>query len=346
MCSSEENEPSFGEGIKCMSSPASNQIQVISIGISILGLALSCYVAYRGETKRIIDLRLLENGPLVVERPNLPGGLKLSLDERPIARPWLMSVRLDYSGSTPLLESEFKHLTLRFNSTVLRAETIKSNPKGITKGITFDKGAVTLRSLPLNSGNWVEFNIWFDGKPPTPEVSYDIVGLTRDIEMVSLDKRLSSTFSWTIWWPFPIYVLLNIISMLSAAFGSFVGIRNSLKALKDSFALRSWIKEKWREIIQEISTFPETEQRDEFMFRYESFRLTLTNPEILPVPNIGQTSDFKRALTTWQKEVSQLSLCKIIYQGQFVSEFLLLISCAAVLALVAPNCVALYSALG
>ena len=225
-------------------------IQIIGLIVGIIAIALTAYFSIRSERNKEVSVTYVAKRPLVsIDGTRTSTGLAISIDGNPVAEPWLVSGKLENSGSQPIEERDIEtQATLFFsNAKIVAAEIVQKSQPGIYAAATFGGPEVIVHHKLLNPGDWIAFDIVFDGEPQIPPVlSLRISGVTAPNQrVVSFGERAA----------YPAIVTLpNPVIYLALVIGSITGV---------SFIIGAWVMlaQRIRKRIRNVSTDAAAEVR-------------------------------------------------------------------------------------
>ena len=113
----------------------------------------------------------------------------MSLGGVQIARPWLVSTRIQNTGNQAIESRDIESpLRLTFQtSMVVSAVPRESFPDGIETLVEIEDSTVTFRHQLLNPGEWFSVDLLLDGEPARSRATARITGVSGNID-ISLPK--------------------------------------------------------------------------------------------------------------------------------------------------------------
>lgn len=266
-------------------------LELTGLFISVIAIGVSIYLSIRAEQEKSLVLRSLSSRSLITAEASRSGDLKVSLNDKVVAKPWLLSARLENSGSIPIEQRDIeKPLTMQFpRAVVLRAEITRRGPADVTAQVLLHKNAVRLEHGLLNPADWIEFDILFDGEPGAPDLSYRVTGLTSRIALALSDKQSSPQPAW-ISLPTPVHYLLLTITTLGILAAAIGGATVTISELRSSIKHRREAQAAVAAAAREITMIRQGEARWERLqelIRELGFYLPRTLYDTIPEPKAG-----------------------------------------------------------
>jgi hypothetical protein len=143
--------------------------------------------------------------------------MEITYGGKRIEMPWLLSGRLENSGNQPIEERDIEvPANISFTrGNVVGAEIAQKSQTAIFAEITAKANNVVIEHKLLNPGDWIDFDILFDGEPDMPFLSFRISGVSQPKHIVvSQDSKRVHTSIIPL--PLPImYLLLGICTLIS-----------------------------------------------------------------------------------------------------------------------------------
>lgn len=203
-------------------------LQVVGVVVAVIAAVVSIFFSLRSEKVRELSVTYFEKRPLVsIDSASSRAGLEVRIGDKVITTPWLVSGKLENSGNQPVEERDIEspEKFLFKGAKIISADVVqRSQPDLFVKIDVIDNSLLVEHKL-LNPGDWISFDIVFDGEPETPPaLSFRISGIAQPKQHVvsAGEKRPSPLFwalpkSWTV-------IVLCVGSMLVIAFGGGGGL--------------------------------------------------------------------------------------------------------------------------
>jgi hypothetical protein len=153
-------------------------LEILGLAIGLVSVVVSIVFGIRAEKAKALVLQYSPARPLLALQAN---NLQVNYDGKVARRPYILSARLENTGSVPIEERDIERpLVLRFrNAKVLGAEISERRPIDLSGVSKFDESTVTLVPRLMNPGDSFAFDVVFDGVPAAPDASVRISGLLR-----------------------------------------------------------------------------------------------------------------------------------------------------------------------
>ncbi len=199
----------------------------LQVGILLIGVVTvlaTVYFSVRSERTKEITVKYLAKRPLLtLERGRPSAALEVRLGGSRIEAPWLLSGRLENSGNQPIEERDIEVSTkLSFSKgKVVRADIIQKNPQATFGQATAVGNLVTIEHKLLNPGDWINFDVLFDGEPDIPLAFARISGISQ-VKQLVISSEPARTYTAIVQLPTPVVYLLLIVGSL-IGIGSTVG---------------------------------------------------------------------------------------------------------------------------
>ena len=186
--------------------------------VAVVTVGATIFFSLRADKKKSITVRYLGERALLSREGRNGAGLSVSFAGEQVDAPWLLSGRLENTGTLPIEARDVeKPIQLSFSTgKVIGAEITEKNQPAIEASAVHDKDSVTLAHALLNPGDFIGFNIIFDGKPGAPTASMRISGVPRVEQVVS---SVGEKKSYATLFPLPTPILY-----LALILGSIVGL--------------------------------------------------------------------------------------------------------------------------
>ena len=141
------------------------------------------------EREKALSVRYVARLSLISSEAKATSNVRIIYDSQDVQSLWVLSVRLENTGNQPIELTDIeKPLSLIFKSAkVLGAEIGDRNPRDIEATTSYSENAVFVQHGLMNPGDWLGFEILFDGAPDWPEASFRISGISAPIVVLPPD---------------------------------------------------------------------------------------------------------------------------------------------------------------
>ena len=180
-------------------------------------MLVTAFLSIRSERTKELTVTFLAKRPLIsIEGGRRNVDLEVRIGGTLIQAPWLLSGRLENTGNQPIEERDIE-APVKFSFSqgkVVGAEIAQKSQQAIFAKSVFNGNDVTIENKLLNPGDWVNFDILFDGEPNVPPLlSLRISGVSKPKQLaISLGEK--RPFFTIVPVPMPVlYFLLTIGSM-------------------------------------------------------------------------------------------------------------------------------------
>jgi hypothetical protein len=149
-------------------------IQIGGLVIGLVALIATVFFSIKSDRTKELTVSFSAVRPLVFsEGAKTTATLEIRLAGNKVAAPWLLSGRIVNSGSLPIEERDIElPLQLRFEKTrVLSAEISQKSHDALFAALQTDSDSIKLQHKLLNPGDWIAFDVIFDGEPILPPKS-------------------------------------------------------------------------------------------------------------------------------------------------------------------------------
>lgn len=158
--------------------------QFVGAVLALLAIGVTVWIYLAQRPRRHLVVERVARMPLMAVGPKKIPGLKISVNDEPVAEVTVVLVRIRNAGNTPLTASDFESpISLAFgaNAKVLYAEVAESNPAGLDVPATFFDNVVQFEKQLLNPGDTYSCRILVQDSIGKYAVSGRVVGV-RQIE--------------------------------------------------------------------------------------------------------------------------------------------------------------------
>jgi hypothetical protein len=151
-------------------------------------IAVATFFGHSVDKRKQLELSYLAKLSLV--SPEAGPGVKVAFDGRQIQRLTKVSARLINTGAVPIEERDIEQqpsISFDMKKAVVLKANLTENPKGVKAGCKLGDGNAVVFSLGLlNPGDWVGFELLFDGDPGDdwPPPNYRITGVSEPTKRV------------------------------------------------------------------------------------------------------------------------------------------------------------------
>jgi hypothetical protein len=172
----------------------------IQVCIAAIGLFFAIYTFSHSEKTKQISVSYFSKHPLVdTESSSASSALQVKVGNKMATAPWLLSGRLENTGNVPIeLNDVEEPVKIAFLSgKILGAEISQRSQQDIYANLNFDSSSIEIHTKLLNPGDWVNFDIIFDGQPEIPGIeSFRINGISTPIQLIVPEegKKIFLTF--------------------------------------------------------------------------------------------------------------------------------------------------------
>jgi hypothetical protein len=219
----EENDKAASQSTRLQT-----QLQAVSAVVAIVALVATAYLSIRAERNKALTLRYLGQRPLLSLQRQPTQPLEVMLRGERLQAPWLLSARIENTGNQPIEAKDIeKPLELSFGSgRIVGAEVVGKRQTAIDTTVRFDERRVTVEHGLLNPGDWVAFDVLFDGEPGARSPSLRVSGVTEveeetdsfePTERFSLRPSPIVYFATAITWGVGLILLLIGVARISFA---------------------------------------------------------------------------------------------------------------------------------
>ncbi len=223
-------------------------IEAASWIAGILSLLATLYIYVQSENKKELNITYAPKRPLVSIDPLKPNPkLEVHIAGSRVNAPWLVSARLENSGNQPV---EFKDIeayaALQFrDAKIVSAEIISKSDAGLFARAIILGDTVSIEHKLLNSGDWISFDVLFDGEPNLPpQLSMRVSGVSKPKQtVISAGGKESHLASFEISKPlFLIFLIFStLIPLFLLGFGCYFAFAGVMQ----------FINQDWRSLAEE-----------------------------------------------------------------------------------------------
>ena len=201
------------------------------IGI-ISSIVVPTVLSVREQQSKAVTLWIVTSHSLLTS--DVQENLTILFNENAVELPWVYTIRLTNTGSLPIESRDVeKPLTLTFpKSRIVHAEIATKQPHDVQADPIHNSNELVLSHGLLNSGDWFEANVLFDGRPSPPAVSYRVMGLDNPPPITESQSGADAAFMP--WLPAPArFFVIFIASLCVVGFFGFglIGIMDAIAPL-------------------------------------------------------------------------------------------------------------------
>ena len=169
--------------------------QLAGLIVGVVAIIPPVIIGVRSEQSKNITVHYVSKRPLVSTDSRGAGQLNVIYQGQEVQDPWLLTVRIESSGNTPIEERDIeKPLTVSFNDTkILGVEVSQVNPDNIDVSVASSGSDVVVNHKLLNPGDWIVVDVLSDGEPIASEVSFRISGISTP-QVVKLNETPKITY--------------------------------------------------------------------------------------------------------------------------------------------------------
>jgi hypothetical protein len=191
-------------------------VQIGGLLVAVITLAVTVIFSLRSENVKDLSIVYLPKRPLMsMEAGAATAGLEVRYGNAHIDSPWLISGKLQNTGNLPIEEHDIEvPARMRFGGgRVVGAEVTQRSQVGLFGRVNVDGNDVVFTHKLLNPGDWIGFDIIFDGEPGLPVASSRISGI-RSVRLRTAQSGDARQFPALLPLPTPaIYCMLTIGSL-------------------------------------------------------------------------------------------------------------------------------------
>ncbi len=143
---------------------------VLPLVATVAGVLVPVWLWQTDLSAKSVALRVISATELRPEGTAKLDGIQLSVDGRPIERPFISVIELESTGSRPIQSSDFEapiEVLVKAPATLLKAQITRVTPVDLKPLLTVGSDKVVVSPLLLNPGDQVQVTILTSG--PTPE---------------------------------------------------------------------------------------------------------------------------------------------------------------------------------
>lgn len=158
-------------------------LQIGGLAIAVVTLIATVVLSIRSESVKELTITYLPKRPLMsMEAGEANVGLEVRRGDVRISTPWLISGRIENTGNRPIEEHDIEApARIKFDrARVVGVEIVQRSQDGLFGKAAIDGNDVIFLHKLLNPGDWMTFDVIFDGEPGTPPTaSSRISGITQ-----------------------------------------------------------------------------------------------------------------------------------------------------------------------
>ncbi len=206
---------------------------IIGLITAVVALVLTVYFSVRAERTKALTLKYLGERALVSFQSRASTQLGITLGGERLQAPWLLSARLENTGNQPVEARDIESpLQLTFEQgRVVGAEVVEKSQQGLVAKATHDGNTVTVSHTLLNPGDWIGFDIFFDGEPSRPKASVRISGVSDLTQVTNLPgEKKPHPMLWSV--PIPLMYLVLFIGSVASLFTTGAGIGVAVSTIR------------------------------------------------------------------------------------------------------------------
>jgi len=160
---------------------------VTGLAVAIVALVITIFFSVRAEHNKALTLKYFGERPLLSLQNHTSAQLAIMLGAERLQSPWLFSGRIENTGDQPIEAKDVESpLQLSFDQgRVVGAEIVDKSQPAINAKATHDVNSVTISHTLLNPGDWIGFDILFDGQPARPNASARVSGVSTLLQISS-----------------------------------------------------------------------------------------------------------------------------------------------------------------
>lgn len=188
---------------------------------AIISVILAIFFFYQSEHNKELNIIYAPKRPLVsVEPLKTNPKLEVSIAGARVNMPWLVSARLENSGDQPVESKDVEAFpTLQFrDAKIVSAEIINKSDAGVFARMAISGDTVSIEHKLLNPGDWISFDVLFDGEPNLPpQLSMRVTGVSKPKQtVISAGGKETHLALFEI--PKPLFLIFLIFSTLIPVF--------------------------------------------------------------------------------------------------------------------------------
>ncbi len=205
---------------------------------AVIAVLATAYFSIRSERTKEITVTYLSKRPLVSLEGGRPSAaLEVTLGDKRIAAPWLLSAKIENTGNQPIEERDIEAPPkLAFSrGKILGAEVVQKSQNAMFAKAGFSANEVAIEHKLLNPGDWISFDVLFDGEPDSlPALSFRISGISEPTQR-TLSPGEKKSYLTLVPLPFPVTYLLLTLGSLLGLVGTFGGLTLAGTAIRNTF---------------------------------------------------------------------------------------------------------------
>jgi hypothetical protein len=146
-------------------------LQIGGLTTAVVTLIVTVILSLRSENVKELTITYLPKHPLMsMEAGEANVGLEVRRGDVRIKAPWLVSGKIENTGNQPIEERDIEApARIRFDGgRIVGVEILQSSQEGLASKASIEGNDVVFSHKLLNPGDWIGFDVIFDGEPTTP----------------------------------------------------------------------------------------------------------------------------------------------------------------------------------
>ncbi len=197
--------------------------QLAGLITGVVAIVVTVFFSIRSESTKELTVTYTPKRSLVARDTSTNARLEVRLGEIRIAAPWLVSGKIENTGNRPIEERDIEEpLRLSFSGGhVISAEIAQKSQRALFASAAASGNDVVITHKLLNPGDWIGFDVIFDGEPAMPpDLSFRISGISHPKQIVGTSVEPKRSVA-SIPLPAPVvYLVLTIASLVACILGA------------------------------------------------------------------------------------------------------------------------------
>lgn len=164
-------------------------LQIGGLIAAVVAILITIFFSLRSERDKEITITYLSKRSLVsLDGPRPSVRLEVTAGGSVVTAPWLVSAKIENTGNVPIEERDIEaQAKLSFSNTkVIAVEITRKSQLDIYGAVRAIGSDVFIENKLLNPGDWIAFDMLFDGEPLLPAVlTVRISGVAKPIQLVA-----------------------------------------------------------------------------------------------------------------------------------------------------------------